>query len=134
MQDQTATVIIEQSVGPELAAALFEYAGNLEPEERQRFLDNLAGNPDTCRRAEEAISSMAMLIAGANVIDDEREFEERAENCFADALNESPSIFAMRAFYLDNQSKIDMQSVASVPPEVARRRLARWRDYLADLR
>lgn len=132
-EDVSAFRIIEQSVSPDIAAALAEYAGNLEPAERQHFLDYLAYSPDACRQADEALSSMAMLIAGAHVLDDVREFEDLAEKCFAAIFDEPPLIIDIRRFFLENHRDVQMGDISSVPPTTIDRRVARWREHMEAL-
>lgn len=130
MSDEQQPLNLED---PQLDSALIEYANTMSDTDRVAFMDQLQNDPSFYQTMGDALSEMAMLIAGAAVIDDEPEYNKMRRHIMNNARHDTPAIKTMRLFYLNNRHTVDMAAVINGEAEEKRfdSRLASFlQDYL----
>lgn len=114
----------------EIEGALLEYADLLDERERDSFLSRLRDDPSFFSSMSKSLSEMAMLIAGAAVID-EREFNEMRKRIMFEARQDTPEIRTMRLYYINNHDGEALDRI--MEGEAERKRFAaRLKSLLAD--
>lgn len=118
----------------QLESALLEYADLLDDDVRDAFLGKLKAEPEFYASMSKALSEMAMLIAGAAVMDDDSEFLKLRKRIMFEARRDDSDMRSMRLYYLNNRHAVEMDQVLSNDAERARfeKRLEAFlADYMA---
>ncbi len=115
----------------QLESALLEYADLLDEAERDSFIARLRDEPEFYAAMSKSLSEMAMLIAGAAVIDEESEFSKMRKRIMFEARQDTAEMRSMRLYYLNNRDAVEMDRV--MEGEAERKRFdARLKSFLAD--
>lgn len=131
---QNASPSDDMSDDSQLEKALLEYASSMDDEgARAAFLQRLKDDQAYYLDMGKALSEMAMLIAGAAVIDDDAEFSKMRRRILFESRSDKPELTSLRLYYLNNRHAVDMDSV--IDDEESRKRFeARLIEFLGDYR
>lgn len=105
----------------QLELVLVEYAKSMDEAGSSAFLKRLKDDPDYYLSMGQAVSEMAMLIAGAAVIDDDAEFTKMRRRILFKSRFDNAELRLLRVYYLNNRNAVDMEAV--LDGEEARKRL-----------
>lgn len=95
----------------QLERALVEYANSMEDEGRDNFLAQLKSDPSHFALMGAALSDMAMLIAGAAVMETEAEFNKLRRTILSRSRKDEGHVMSLRRYYLENRHAVDMDAV-----------------------
>lgn len=95
----------------QLEKALVEYANSMEAEQRTEFLQKLKDDQSYYLSMGKSLSEMAMLIAGAAVIDDDAEFVKMRRRILFESRTDNAELTNLRLYYLNNRHAVDMDAV-----------------------
>lgn len=95
----------------QLELALLEYAKSMEDADRVTFLQRLKDDQAYYLSMGKALSEMAMLIAGAAVIDDDAEFVKMRRRILFESRPDDAELRSLRVYYLNNRHAVDMDAV-----------------------
>lgn len=118
MSDQENTETFEDDV--QLEEALSEYADTLDDSARKAFIAKLHDDKDFHVNMGKALSEMAMLIAGAAVIDDESEYSRLRRKVLFESRQDDEGVFTMRIYYLNNRHAVEMEAILDGDDEKSR--------------
>lgn len=131
LKDDDAQDMLDLDEDRQLESALLEYADLLDEAERDSFIAKLRGEPEFYASMSKALSEMAMLIAGAAVIDEDSEFSKMRRRIMFEARQDTGDMRSMRLYYLNNRDAVEMDRVMEGDSE--RQRFdARLKSFLAD--
>jgi hypothetical protein len=117
----------------QLELALLEYAKSMEEPARTIFLQRLKDDQSYYLGMGKSLSEMAMLIAGAAVIDDDAEFVKMRRRILFESRGDDAELRSLRIYYLNNRHAVDMEQV--LDGEEARQRFeARLTEFHEDYR
>ena len=117
----------------ELAKALKEYADSMDDLDRKNFLDKISEDKKFYFSMAKSLSEMAMLIAGAAVINDEDEFGKMRKRILFEARKDDSSVKTLRMYYLNNRDAVEMDAVLSGDDDRVRYE-SRLKSFLDDYR
>lgn len=115
----------------QLEKALVEYAKDMNETERVSYLQRLKDDQSYYLSMGKALSEMAMLIAGAAVIDDDAEFVKMRRRILFESRSDSKELTDLRLYYLNNRNAVDMDAVLD-GDDSKKRFEARLVDFLVD--
>lgn len=111
MTDPTQDFDAAEDDSFQLEKALVEYANSMAETARAAFLQQLKDDQAYFLSMGKSLSEMAMLIAGAAVIDDDAEFVRMRRRILFEARSDDTNIIALRLYYLNNRHAVDMDAV-----------------------
>ena len=117
----------------QLENALIEYADSMDDDKREAFMNRVQNDKEFYFTIGKALSEMAMLIAGAAVIDEEAEFGKMRKRILFEARKDTPEVKTMRLYYLNNRHAVEMDAVLETESDKARFE-ERLRLFLEDYR
>lgn len=92
----------------QLEHALVEYANSMEDDVRNTFLDQLKTDPAYFALMAAALSDMAMLLAGAAVMETEAEFNKLRRTILSRSRKDDVHVMSLRRYYLYNRHAVDL--------------------------
>lgn len=93
----------------QLINALLEYGKSLDSDEEAEFRQRLKEDQAYFNAMGKALSEMAMLIAGAAVIEDDAEFVKTRRRILFESRTDSEELRDLRLYYLNNRHAVDME-------------------------
>jgi hypothetical protein len=115
----------------QLEKALFEYGKDMNEADRIAYHQRLKDDQSYYLSMGKALSEMAMLIAGAAVIDDDAEFVKMRRRILFESRSDSKELTDLRLYYLNNRNAVDMDAVLD-GEESKKRFESRLVDFLDD--